>query len=153
MTEKQHHGFKTKQSEDASGQDTEKSTTTILDANVSKANTSSRRFSDTSNISNVTKVTSVNSVVSDVSTKEKKMLRNELLAFVVSKLNHTMPPVTLVQLCSQFYTDEEIIAASKLLYDTCAVNDDPRHRKRQGVNRKKATMEDIVSLIERKGGI
>jgi len=80
------------------------------------------------------------------------MLRNELLAFVVSKLNHTMPPVTLVQLCSQFYTDEEIIAASKLLYDTCAVNDDPRHRKRQGVNRKKATMEDIVSLIERKGG-
>lgn len=57
MTEKQHHEFKTKQSEDASGQDTEKSTTTILDANV----------------------TSVNSVVSDVSTKEKKCLEMNCL--------------------------------------------------------------------------
>ena len=91
----------------------------------------------------------------DVRSKEhddRSIVVNELLTFVVSKINHKMPLVTVVQRCSQFYSDEEIVAASKLLHDTCAVNNDPRHRKRQGANRKKATMEDIVSLIQRKGG-
>ena len=78
--------------------------------------------------------------------RKKKLVVNELLAFVVNKINYTMPPVMISQLCTKFYGDVEILHASQVLHDHCASGNDPRFIKRQGPKKGKQAMEDIIAL-------
>lgn len=82
---------------------------------------------------------------------EHEMIVNELLSFVSFKLNW-MPPETIVQLCSNFYSDEAVETAKTMLYNLCADASDKqdRHIKRTGPNKKKSNLEDIVGLLARK---
>ena len=75
---------------------------------------------------------------------------NELLSFVVHKLQW-MPPDGITQLCVNFYEEDAIDYASKVLFELCGgPGREDRHRKRQGERKKVSTMGDIISLIQRR---
>ena len=75
---------------------------------------------------------------------------NELLSFVVHKLQW-MPPDGIIQLCVNFYEEDAIDYASKVLFELCGgPGREDRHRKRQGERKKVSTMGDIISLIQRR---
>lgn len=84
---------------------------------------------------------------------KKPLVTNELLTFVTQKLN-TMPPDTIIQLCCSFYDDYTVEEASRILHTMCADGNDPaeRYRKRIGDNKKKSTMQDIISLCQKRCG-
>ena len=75
---------------------------------------------------------------------------NELLSFVVHKLQW-MPPDGITQLCVNFYEEDAIDYALKVLFELCGgPGREDRHRKRQGERKKVSTMGDIISLIQRR---
>ena len=56
------------------------------------------------------------------------------------------PPVGITQLCVNFYNEDAIDYASKVLFELCGEPDrEDRHRKRQGERKKVSTMSDIIS--------
>jgi hypothetical protein len=95
-----------------------------------------------------------NATVNKNATTDDSLVRNEVLAFVTQKLNY-MPPDTIVQLCTSFYSEDELCDASSKLFSLCADENDPtqRYRKRKGENKKKTTMEDIISLVQKKNNM
>ena len=82
------------------------------------------------------------------------LVRNELLTFATQKMNY-MPADSIIQLCIQFYDDEALEAASMLLHELCADRADPsqRYKRRKGDGKKKSTMKDIISLLERRSDV
>ena len=85
---------------------------------------------------------------------EPRLVRNELLTFATQKMNY-MPADSIIQLCIQFYDDEALEAASMLLHELCADRADPsqRYKRRKGDGKKKSTMKDIISLLERRSDV
>lgn len=82
--------------------------------------------------------------MSDSNTDTERMsMQSELLCFIVDKRRY-MTVDDIVKICADFYKEDEIVAA-RVLLDHCVSG----HRlpKRQGMNRVRATLEDIVKLL------
>jgi hypothetical protein len=69
---------------------------------------------------------------------------NELLCFVQNKVKQ-LPYDSLVQLCTDFYSIDVVIAAKELLYR--AVTPKGRYITRKGANKAKLSMGDIVKIF------
>jgi len=76
-----------------------------------------------------------------VSNNMKLCIRSELLCFVTDK-SGLLPLDDLVKICTDFYKDDKIYAARKLLENTGR-----RIPRQQGANRHGATVEDIVKVV------
>ena len=74
---------------------------------------------------------------------------NELLCFLSNK-SSVLPPATLVQLCLGMYNEEEIDSAKRLAFDLCADSTTTRYRKRQGTEKDRHNIEDILKLMNEK---
>ena len=62
-----------------------------------------------------------------------------------------MPPDGITQLCVNFYDEDVIDYASKVLFELCGgPGREGRHRKRQGERKKVSTMSDVISLTQRR---
>ena len=75
---------------------------------------------------------------------------DELLCFACNKID-TLPPQTIVELCVSTYTEGEIEAAKRRLFDICADDSTSRFRKRQGPKKSVQNVDDIVRLLQEKG--
>ena len=73
---------------------------------------------------------------------------NELLCFVTNKCD-ILPEDTLTRLCVDSYSEEEIEAAKKVLHDVS--DKTSRYKKRQGLDKAKHTMSDILKLLRERG--
>ena len=70
---------------------------------------------------------------------------NEVLCFAQNKTN-TLPVDNVVKLCTDFYSSEVISAAKRVLFDN-AKGKKPRYVVRQGENKSRGDMRDIVTLL------
>lgn len=68
---------------------------------------------------------------------------NEVLAFVQNK-SDVMDEVALASLCLSSFTEEDVVMAKNLLYDSVS----RRKTKRQGDGKKKRNLDDIITLIK-----
>lgn len=75
---------------------------------------------------------------------------NELLCFVTNKRD-VLPPDSITQLCIGCYGEDEIESAKKLLFDLCSDESTSRFKKRQGPDKSKHNIEDILKLMNEKG--
>ena len=75
---------------------------------------------------------------------------NELLCFVKNKID-ILPQPSIVQLCVGAYSDQEIEHAKKLFFDMSADESTCRHRRRQGPDKNRWNVEDILQLMREKG--
>ena len=81
-----------------------------------------------------------------LSEKSPPLIHNELLCFLKQQLNN-IPVDTLVKLCSDFYKDEEIAAAKKLLFESVDTQG-RRHNKRvKGPEQGRENMHDIIRVM------
>ena len=71
------------------------------------------------------------------------------LCFVTNKM-HLLAPKMIVQLCSTTYSDAEIEAAKEQLFGLCADDTTTRKIKRQGPEKGKRNLEDIIQLLDEK---
>lgn len=78
-----------------------------------------------------------------------ELMVNELLCFVTNKM-HLLAPKMIVQLCSTTYSDAEIEAAKEQLFGLCADDTTTRKIKRQGPEKGKRNLEDIIQLLDEK---
>ena len=72
------------------------------------------------------------------------MIHNELLCFIQNK-SETVPVDTLIKLTSEFYSEQEVAAAKKLLFNT--VKSSRRCYNRRGDEKTKNDIGDIVRVI------
>jgi len=77
---------------------------------------------------------------------------NELLCFISNKID-MLPVTSIIQLCSSTYSDTEIEDAKKLFFDLCSSDSTIRFSKRQGPNKNKSNLEDIMKLMQEKPDI
>ncbi|XP_070547424.1 uncharacterized protein [Ptychodera flava] len=75
---------------------------------------------------------------------------NELLCFLVCKMD-IMPMEPLLKVCADFYDDNDVESAKKLLFDLstaflCAT--DTRYIRRQGQHKKQNNLQDIYNLLQ-----
>ncbi|XP_070554548.1 uncharacterized protein [Ptychodera flava] len=70
---------------------------------------------------------------------------NELLCFIVNKIDVLTTDV-LVKLCCEQFNDEEVEFAKKILFDLCAT-DQSRFIKRQGQNKRTNNVLDIIRMV------
>ena len=77
---------------------------------------------------------------------------NELVCFVLHKLE-LMPPDSITQMCTSCYDDDTIETAARLIFDLCADpnNREDRYKRRPGDRKKLEFVQDIISLIQRRG--
>ena len=79
----------------------------------------------------------------------QKLVINEVLFYARGKFSSQMAN-NLKLVLSSFYTDEEVVLAKELLHSAavqCKVVGVPRHVKRQGGNRLKVNVDDLVKLL------
>jgi len=80
-------------------------------------------------------------VTSDVNTRNNNACRSELLCFVLDKCN-VMAFDHLSKICSDFYTEDEVIAGRHLLEQYTPT----RLTRRKGADRLRATVDDIIKV-------
>jgi len=73
-------------------------------------------------------------------------VNSELLCFIVDR-SQIMTVDDLVKICSDFYTEEETVAARDVINSLLSKSDGPRLPKRTRVDKARATVEDIVKAI------
>lgn len=90
---------------------------------------------------------------SSLATATEALVVNELLCFVQNK-RRILPDDTVIQLCRNFYDDDAVEDAKKLLYNHCADESDPKDRyiARSGEQKRQKHLKDMLDLISRKGG-
>lgn len=79
----------------------------------------------------------------------EKLVINEVLFYAKGKFS-SQTANSLKLVLNSFFTDDEIAVAKELLYDAvvlCKVVDVPRHIRRQGGNRLKLNVDDLVKLL------
>ena len=77
---------------------------------------------------------------------ENKIIINEVLTFITDKMNH-LPNDAIVQLCTNFYSEDTLRNAQKILENRCKENS-KRWKKRKGPSMKQYTVEDIIAYLE-----
>ena len=83
--------------------------------------------------------------ISDTETVQRKYVLNELLCFVQNKMDSGMPQDMVIEVCTQFYTDENIGKAKEVLFDNVPAK--IRFRQRKGAGKGKADMADICRVL------
>lgn len=74
---------------------------------------------------------------------------NELLCFVSNKM-HTIPMNMLIQICENFYGDDDVETAKSKLFSlkSCTYSESKiRYSKRQGDKKRKMNLEDIIKKL------
>lgn len=79
---------------------------------------------------------------------EQQCIINEVLCFMSNKIN-TMPYEMITKLCMDFYTDENIVAAKDVLFNTAVPHIDGRTRniKRRGPNMRQSNIQDMLNVF------
>ena len=83
-------------------------------------------------------------------TNKDGVVIDEMLCFVVNKLD-ILPPASIVDLCLSTYSDTEIEASKRVLFDLCADENSTRYRRRQGPQKNTNNVEDVIRLLQEKG--
>ena len=86
----------------------------------------------------------------DVSNRQDGVIVDELLCFLVNKID-VLPPQSIADLCLTTYDEGEIEAAKKRLFDLCADENSSRFRRRQGPKKSAANLDDMIRLLQEKG--
>ena len=86
----------------------------------------------------------------DVSNRQDGVIVDELLCFLVNKID-VLPPQSIADLCLTTYDEGEIEAAKKRLFDLCADENSSRFRRRQGPKKSAANLDDMIPLLQEKG--
>ena len=76
--------------------------------------------------------------------KGNDFVHNEVLCYLINKIDIISHDL-LVKIASDFYSDDEIEVAKKVLYETCIT--DARKKIRKGQNKKKTNVADMIALI------
>ena len=75
---------------------------------------------------------------------------DELLCFVVNKML-LLPPDSIIQLCLSSFSEENIGASKKRLFELSADEETIRYTKRKGPKKNAQNIEDILKLLHEKG--
>ncbi|XP_035664532.1 uncharacterized protein LOC118408028 [Branchiostoma floridae] len=78
------------------------------------------------------------------SRESNDVIINDMLCFVVNKMD-VLPTDVITKLCIETYSDDEVEAAKKLVFDLCKPNE--RYKKSRGTNRSATTMADILRVL------
>ncbi|CAH1250244.1 Hypp8827 [Branchiostoma lanceolatum] len=73
-----------------------------------------------------------------------RIVINDLLCFIVNKMDR-IPGDVISKMCLDTYTEIEIEAAKKLVFDTCQPSERPKERR--GANKSTANMSDILRVL------
>ena len=79
----------------------------------------------------------------EISSVVNKLVVNDLLCFVMNKLQY-LPAKTVVQLCVSHHNFDDIDLAKSILFETFPGD---RYVKRQGDKKKLSSLEDIVKRV------
>ena len=86
-----------------------------------------------------TTTTTINGVIID-----------ELLCFVQNKID-LLPPMSIGDLCTTTFNEQDIEASKRRLFELCADDSCTRMRKRTGPKRSALNIDDIIRLLHEKG--
>ena len=75
---------------------------------------------------------------------------DEMLCFVQNKID-TLPPMSIGYLCTATFTEHDIGASKRRLFELFADDSCTRMRKRIGLKRSAQNIEDIIRLLQEKG--
>ena len=75
---------------------------------------------------------------------------DELLCFVQNKID-ILPPISIGDLCTATFTEHDIEASKRRLFEFCADDSCTRMRKRIGPKRSEQNVNDIIRLLQEKG--
>ena len=75
---------------------------------------------------------------------------DELLCFVQNKID-LLPPMSIGDLCTTTFNEQDIEASKRRLFELCADDSCTRMRKRTGPKRSALNIDDIIRLLHEKG--
>ena len=75
---------------------------------------------------------------------------DEMLCFVQNKID-TLPPMSIGDLCTATFTEHDMEASKRRLFELCADDSCTRMRKRIGPKRSALNIENIIRLLQEKG--
>lgn len=83
-------------------------------------------------------------------TEQNGLVIDELLCFIVNKMQ-LMPTESIVRLCTTSFSEGQIEASKKKLFDLCAEESTIRFTRRIGQKKSALNIEDMVKLLIEKG--
>ena len=75
---------------------------------------------------------------------------DELICFVQNKID-ILPPISIGDLCTSTFSEHDIEASKRRLFELCADDSCTRMRKRIGPKRSVQNVNDIIRLLQEKG--
>ena len=100
--------------------------------------------------SSATRPTQATGTLNNNTVNNNGVIIDEMLCFVQNKID-TLPLMSIGDLCTATFTEHNIEASKRRLFELCADDSCTRMRKRIGPKRSAQNIEDIIRLLQEKG--